>query len=205
MGARDSGDAPLTVPVHYDFSSSLCYVAHRVLGRLGTDLERLRVAVRWTPLDLTRLSPWRPGAPIRGPRRENALRVARELEVAIRLPTHWMDSRPAMAVALALEGTAREPAWRERVWSAVYEEGRSLDEAGILERMGRDLGLDTAGLLTPERLQALQQRTKLAARARVTSVPTFMLDEWPMAGIQTEETMRSLLGRFVERKRRELH
>jgi hypothetical protein len=35
----------------------------------------------------------------------------------------------------------------------------------------------------------------------VTGVPTFMLAEWPMGGIQDDDTMVSLIGRFAKRAR----
>ena len=70
-----------------------------------------------------------------------------------------MDSRAANAVALALAGTLREPAWRERVFSAVHEEGRSLDEPGALEPLARDLGLDVDALIG-----GIQEESVIASR-----------------------------------------
>lgn len=191
----------LTVPVHYDFASSLCYVAHRIMERLAPELEALELTLEWRPLDLTRLSGWRPGVPLDGVRRENVLRVSRELEVPLRVPGRWLDSRPALAVAVALEGTERAAAWRERVWSAVFQEGRAVDEPGELERLARDLGLEVEALADSRRFEALEVHTELAREAHVTGVPSFMLGEWPMAGIQEDATMLSLLSRWAARQR----
>ena len=192
---------PLRVPLYYDFASTLCYVAHRVLERMKGDLHELGVELVWSPLDLTQLTGWNRGDAVEGKRRENALRVARELKVDLRMPDHWIDSRPLHAVGLALEGTPAEVTWRERVFSAVYEEGRPADEPAELERLGRDLALDAPALNTRRQREALEVRTLLAAEAGVTGVPTFMLGEWPIGGIQEESTMRSLLGRYVARQR----
>jgi predicted DsbA family dithiol-disulfide isomerase len=194
----------LRIPVHYDFASSLCYVAHRVMQRMAGELEALQIELEWTPVDLTRIAVWRRGDAIEGIRRDNALRVARELDVPVRMPSRWMDSRPAMAAALALDGTGREATWRERVWTAVYEEGRMLDEPGELERLGRELELDVAPLVDPPHVEALEVRTLCALEAEVTGVPTFVLNGWPLGGIQAEATMRSILERFAARKRRGL-
>lgn len=197
-------ESVLRIPVHYDFASSLSYVAHRVMQRMAGELEALEIELEWTPVDLTRIAGWRRGDAIEGVRRDNALRVARELEVPVRMPSRWMDSRAAMAAALALEGTEREPTWRERVWSAVFEEGRLLDEPGELERLGRELDLDVAPLSDRRRLEALEVRTLEALEAEVTGVPAFVLNGWPLGGIQTEATMRSIFARFAARKRRGL-
>ena len=37
----------------------------------------------------------------------------------------------------------------------------------------------------------------------IVGVPTFLLDGWPLGGIQEEFTMRSLLQRFVRKRQRQ--
>ena len=193
---------PLAIPVYYDFASSLCYVAHRVLERMRRELDALGISLVWTPIDLVRITGWRRGDPIAGARRDNALRVSRELGVALRMPERWMDSRRALAVALSLRGGPREASWRERVWPAVYQEGRSLDDANWLDVLGEELGIDLATAASARALDALATETALAAEVEVSGVPTFLLDRWPIGGIQEERTMLSLLGRYAARRRR---
>jgi hypothetical protein len=41
--------AKVVIPIHYDFASSLSYVAHRVMGRIAHRFEGVRF--RWTPLE----------------------------------------------------------------------------------------------------------------------------------------------------------
>jgi 2-hydroxychromene-2-carboxylate isomerase len=86
-------DERVPVRVYYDFASSLSYVAHRVMERMGEELVALAVDLEWTPLDLTRITGWPRGSPIEGYRRDNALRVARELGVEVRLPTRLQRRR----------------------------------------------------------------------------------------------------------------
>jgi predicted DsbA family dithiol-disulfide isomerase len=190
----------IPIPVYYDFASTLCYVAHRVMERMAPALDALALELRWSPVDLTGITGWRRNDPVEGARRENALRVARELAVAVRMPTRWLDSRRPMAIGLALAGTRLEPAWRERVWSAIYEEGRALDEPGELERVAAEMNVDPA-LASERRLVELDDRTVIAREAEVTGVPTFMLGAWPLGGIQDEQSMRLILERFAARQR----
>ncbi len=187
----------LTIPVHYDFGSTICFVAHRVLERKRADLDAMGVALEWRPLDLVGITGWRRGTVVEGPRRENALRVAAELDVAVRMPAVWLDSRPAHLVALELAGTPHEAAWRERVWSAVFEEGRDIGAAGEVERLAEDLGLASRlpDLRDSSRLDAA---TEAAREAEVTGVPTFHVG-FPLGGIQEPETMLLLFQRWVER------
>lgn len=164
-------------------------------------LDDVRVELRWEPLDLGYMMGWAPGSPVEGPRRDNALRVASELGVELRMPGAWLASRPALVVALALSGTPSEPAWRERVFCAAYEEGRDPGDADELERLGRDLGVDTSVARDPQRIEALEARTRAAAEEGVTGLPTFMLAGLPIGGIQEAHTMRRMLSRYAERQR----
>lgn len=188
---------PIAVRVYYDFASTLAYVAHRVMERMAPDLAALDLTLDWQPLDLTLITGWPRGVVVAGPRRENALRVATEMGVPVRMPGVWLDSRAAHAVALALGDTPKAVAWRERVWSAIHEEGRDPAEPDELARMAADLGVTLPDVLDAP---ALIEGTRRAAAAGVTGVPAFLLDAFVVPGIQTEETMRLLLQRFVSKR-----
>jgi predicted DsbA family dithiol-disulfide isomerase len=191
----------LRIPVYYDFASTLCYVAHRVMQAMAHDLEALAVDLEWRPVDLSRITGWRRHAPIDGPRRENALRAAQELGVPVRMPVRWPDSRGAHVVALGLPSDAKRAAWRERVWSAVHEEGRPIDEPQELTAIAADLDIDAPALVTRAALGRLAAETRAAQGTGVTGVPTFQLGTFPMAGIQEPATMRATFERFARRRR----
>jgi len=200
--------APIVIPIHYDFASTLCYVAHRVMERIAHHFEASRdepsrepVRFEWTPLDLAALLNWRRGGSMPEDRLANARRVARELSVPVRAPGVWLDSRRTMGAALGPDDPAHQDAWRERVYTAIFEEGRSCDDPEEVERWARDLGLAFEESAIERGLSELERRTRSAADAMVTGVPTFMLADWPMGGIQDDETMVSLIGRFARRAR----
>lgn len=203
---------PIHIPIHYDFASSLCYVTHRVMERIAhrfamdhpEEDPHPPIVFSWTPLDLAGLLNWRRGGRVPEDRRANVQRVSADLQVPVRVPPLWLDSRPVHATALALEARSDAPAeaaWRERVYSGVFEEGRDCGEPGEAERMAADLQLR----LDDGELQAgydeLERRTRAAAQATVTGVPTFMLSHWPMGGIQDDDTMVKLICRFARRAR----
>lgn len=193
------------VRVHYDFASTLCYVAHRLMQRMARDLAELDVELAWSPLDLSSLTGWPRGAAVPEPRRANAARVAQELGVEVSVPRAWPDSRWANAAALVVDAAGdedRSATWRERVFSAVFEERRSPLDAAAVASLGRELGftLDPEALRTAR--EALPAHTREAAAAEVTGVPTFMLDAWAFGGIQSQETMLSIFERWVRRRGR---
>jgi len=191
----------LQVPVHYDVASTLCYVAHRTLPRLATSLLEIGVQLEWSPLDLAALLGWRRGEAVVGRRRENALAVAEDFGIRVRMPTHWIDSRRAMAFGLTLQEPEAETSWRERIFSAVFEEARPIERDDDLAPLARELGLtlDTAAI--DHRLEQIAERTEQAREAEITGVPTFQLGAWPLGGIQSEETMLSILSRWATRQR----
>lgn len=203
-----SDDVPIVVKLHYDFASTLCYVTHRVMERIvhrfeasPEDSARPPVVFEWSPLDLAALLNWHRGGEVPDDRLENALRVSRELDVAVRMPRTWLDSRRAMATALCLADRDREAAWRERVYTAIFEEGRSCDDPAETDAWARDLSIDLEEEALDRGLAELERRTREAADAMVTGVPTFMLADWPMGGIQDDETMVTLICRFARRAR----
>jgi predicted DsbA family dithiol-disulfide isomerase len=192
----------LTIPVHYDFASTICFVAHRVLERMQGELDAMKIVFDWRPIDVGEIAGWRRGMGVDGPRRDNALRVAAELGVEVRMPGAWLDSRPAHTVALALPRGAKEAAWRERVWSAVFEEARDIGAPGEVERLAADVGLDIEALPDLDDFSRLQAATEAAREAEVIGVPTFHVG-FPLGGIQEPATMRLLFQRWVDKQKRD--
>ncbi len=127
------------VPVFYDFSSTICYFTHRVLGRLGPELDELGVVLDWMPIDLVGITAWQRGEAFGPERTRNLERLSQELGVPVATPSHWMDSRAAMAVALDLAAArdGNEERWREAVWTWVYEDARTLDEPAALDAIAQ--------------------------------------------------------------------
>ena len=185
----------VVVPVHYDFASSLCYVAHRVMERLALDLDATGVALAWTPLDLAQLLGYPRGAPIPEERRANAARVARDLGVPLDVPVVWRDSRAWNAAALLAAEAGCDARFREAAWCALYEGRDDASVEAVAAASGVALDRDALAAAI-SRVAAL---TETAREAEVAGVPTFVLDRWPLCGIQSEATMRALLFRFAKR------
>lgn len=194
-------EGPLRVPVHYDLASTLCYVAHRTLPRVAVPLAEIGIELVWTPLDLAALLGWRRGEVVTGRRRHNALAVAEEFGIRVRMPSHWIDSRRAMALGLTLPDPNAQSSWRERVFSAVFEEGRAIESDEELGPLAAELGLTLDREDIDAAFEELARRTEDARDAEVTGVPTFQLGAWPLGGIQSDDTMVAILARWAARQR----
>jgi len=192
----------LRVRLHYDFASSLCYVAHRVMQRMGATLDELGIALEWAALDLARLTgPYRPGVEIPEVRRMNAARVAQELGVPMHVPSVWPDSSAVNGAAYLAERAGRGASWRERVFTLLFEERRPAPAPAETAALAAELGLSLAIRDIERSLRELEVKTELAREEGVSGVPTFMLGSWPFGGIQSEETMRHVLTRFASKAR----
>jgi predicted DsbA family dithiol-disulfide isomerase len=128
--------------------------------------------------------------------------VAEQLAVPVRVPRLWPDVRALGATALLAEAWGRGPGWRERAFSAVFEEGRLALDAAAAARLAGELGLALAPDAIEDELTALDRATERAREELVTGVPTFMLGSWPFGGIQSDDTMLRVLERFAIRARR---
>jgi predicted DsbA family dithiol-disulfide isomerase len=203
MAARPLSEAQtLRVRVHYDFASTLCYVAHRALARIAEPIAALGIELVWTPLDLTRLvGGRRPGAEIGELRRSNAARVAEELGVPVQAPRVWPDVRALGAAALLAEPLGRGASWRERAFCAVFEENRLVLDTTDAARLARELALELSPAAIDAALAELDLATARAREELVTGVPTFMLGAWPFGGIQGDDTMLRVLERFAQKAR----
>lgn len=194
---------PLRIRVYYDFASVLSYVAHRVMQQLGDDFDLLGIDLVWRPIDLTRITGWRRGFAIPEPRRTQVLATAAALGFPARMPARWIDSRPASAVTLGLREPAEAAAWRARVWRAVFEEGCDLADAGDVPRLAAEIGVDAGDCTSAAALERVETETRAAYDAHVNAVPTFMLGQWPLSGIQEIDTMRAIFARWARRERGE--
>ena len=189
----------IEIPIYYDFASTICYVTHCAMQRWSDDLAELDVELRWRPIDLARITGWPRGIEVEGERRAHALRVAQEFEVGVRMPRCWLDSRSAHALALRLAGTPQEPAWRERVWTAIFEEGRDIGAPDELERLADEMQL-TAVADAASGLDPVDAATRAAYEAGISGVPVLDLDGWHLPGLQDRRTTRLVLERFLRRR-----
>lgn len=186
------------IPIYYDFASTICCVADRVLRRWQPQLSALGVSLRWRPFDLARVTGWPRGAEVDDERRANALRVAEEFGVGLTMPRCWLDSRAAHAISLSLGDPAKEEAWRERVWTAAFDESRDIGETAEIERLAADLDLVLD--VGPADLAGVDRATREAYEAGITGVPTLDLGGWFLPGLQDEKTTLLVLERYLRRR-----
>ena len=194
------------VPIYYDYASSLCYVAKKVMEQLDGQLE---IELLWKGVQISRRHPgWKNGEMIGDEARGKIFRVARETGVVLRVPERWLDS------AFALEGAefAREHGkfveYHDTVFAAVFEEGKDISDLPTLLSLTESVGLQAAELQRALETGAFTARVKEneaeATTFGIVGYPTFMLGAFPLIGIQPAETMRLLIQRYVDKVREQV-
>jgi predicted DsbA family dithiol-disulfide isomerase len=66
--------------------------------------------------------------------------------------------------------------------------------------MAREVGLSSPEVGEPSRIA---EETIRAREVGISAVPTFLVDRWPMGGIQDEQSMTAFFERYVRKRRRE--
>ncbi|MBI3796711.1 MAG: DsbA family protein [Deltaproteobacteria bacterium] len=194
------------VPIYYDYASSLCYVAKKVMEQLDGQLE---IALVWKGVQISRRHQgWKNGEMIGDEARGKIFRVAQETGVGLRLPQRWLDSAYALEGAEFAREQGKFAAYHTVVFAAAFEEGKDISALPTLLRLAEGIGLPVAELEHALKTGALTERIKEneteAATFGIVGYPTFMLGAFPLIGIQPAETMRLLIQRYVDKAREQV-
>ena len=186
--------------LYYDFASTLCYVAHRVLSGVEDKIEEIGVELEWRPIDLTMAAPWNRGDSFAEDVRTAVRNTARALDVDVEMPDPWLDSRPAALVALSTPDDAAERRWRRAVFETFFERRVPTMTPELTE-----LAREVAGFeLIPEGETAygiVEESTREAFGLGVTGVPAIVLHNWLFGGIYDGDSMVAVLRQLSQQYR----
>lgn len=194
--------AKTIVPIFFDYASTLCYVAWRIVRELEPELG---FEALWKGVPIrARDNRSTPGRALGQIERMKIMTVIAETGVPVTPPDHWIDSEAALLGSeLAREANAFT-AYHERVFRAAFEDGRDIAGVDALVEIAGAAGIEPdrfrAGILSRRGAERIAENRREADSFSALGYPTFMLGDFPLIGIQPKETMRLLLRRFVERR-----
>ena len=97
----------IVIPVYFDYASTLCYIAWRIVSELERELE-FEALWKGVPIAM-RDHRAKPGRIVTDRERQKVLMVAAETGIQVAMPPAWLDSTAALAGAeLALQ-VAHDP------------------------------------------------------------------------------------------------
>ena len=190
------------IPIYFDYASTLCYIAWRIVTELEDELgfEALWKGVPIAARDFRA----KPGRMLGERERQKVLFVAAETGVRVAPPASWIDSRAALEGSEIARDAGVFPAYHGAVFRAAFDESADIADRGVLDAIAERAGLDRSEFRAA--LDSGAMSTRLAEHKReadefsALGYPTFILGDFPMIGIQPIESMRLLLGRFIRQR-----
>jgi predicted DsbA family dithiol-disulfide isomerase len=197
----------IVIPIYFDYASTLCYVAWRIVGQLERELG-FTALWKGVPIALRNYRS-RPGLPLGRLELDRIRNVAAETKVAVEPPARWLDSDKALQGSELAREAGAFAAYHDAVFRAAFEERADIGDLEVLSAIAAHAGIE------PAHFRDEVERGRMAARIAANKTeadrlsalgyPSFILGDFPLTGIQPIETMRQLLARFIERRVAEPH
>lgn len=193
---------PVRIPIYFDYASTLCYIAWRIVSQLEAELgfEALwkGVPIAWRDFRA------KPGRVLSERERQKVLMVAAETGILVAPPPSWIDSGAALQGSELARDAGAFRAYHDAVFRAAFDEGVDIARMDVLESIAERAGMDRtkfrAGLESGRMEARLAEHKREAEEFSALGYPTFILGDFPMIGIQPIESMRLLLGRFIQQR-----
>ena len=195
----------IVIPIYFDYASTLCYVAWRIVGELRQELDFeplwKGVPIRW------RSNASAPGIELGTVERAKIATVIAETGISVTPPERWINSEAALMGSELARNAGVFNVFHDAIFRAAFEQGIDISDldrlAEIAQRVGIDPKLFRQGI--EQRLTAPQLAANKSEADAFSALgyPTFMLGEFPLIGIQPKPTMRLLFSRFLDQRRSE--
>ena len=195
--------ARIVIPIYFDYASTLCYVAWRIVAELKRELEFeplwKGVPIRW------RSHESRPGKSLGDVERAKIATVIAETGVQVIPPDHWIDSEAALMGSELARQAGVFDQFHDEVFRGAFEVRVDIAQPGELVQLAAAAGMDgdafRQGIERRLTASCLAENKSEADRYSAVGYPTFMLGEFPLIGIQSKETMHLLVDRFLRQRR----
>jgi predicted DsbA family dithiol-disulfide isomerase len=193
-----------------DFICPFCYIGFETVRKLKPDFgleidwRGFQIHPEW-PAEGMPASEYRRGMDPET-RRATWTRIEALAEQAgfrMKPPEVLTNSRLALEAAEFAKECGKDEAFEERVYRGYFNEGLNIANHGVLGDLAADVGLDRHELhlaLASNRYSLRLKNNALVAHERgVDGVPTFFIGEYPLVGAQSEEVMRQIIHRYVQK------
>jgi predicted DsbA family dithiol-disulfide isomerase len=195
----------LRIPIYFDYASTLCYIAWRIVTPLE---DELGFEALWKGVPIaTRDFRAKPGRILGERERQKVLFVAAETGVRVAPPSSWIDSVPALQGSEVARDAGVFGVYHDAVFRAAFDDGADIADRKVLDAIAERSGIDRskfrAALDSGSMSARLEEHNREADEFSALGYPTFILGDFPMIGIQPVESMRLLLGRFIRQRAEE--
>jgi len=149
----------------------------------------------------------RPGNALGPIERMKVMNVIAETGIQVVPPDRWIDSEAALMGSELARDAMKFPQYHEGIFRAAFEDRRDISQVGVIAAIAEAAGLDRRrfenDLLARTTESRIAANREEADRFSALGYPTFILGDFPLTGIQPKETMRLLLQRFIDQRKRD--
>jgi predicted DsbA family dithiol-disulfide isomerase len=123
--------------------------------------------------------------------------------IEMKSPELLANSRLALEAAEFAIECGKPEIFEERVFRAYFHDHLDIGNQGVLGDLAAEVGLDREQLdfaLESNRYRSrLRDNASAAHEHGVDGVPTFFIGDYPLVGAQSEQVMRQILKRYVQK------
>jgi predicted DsbA family dithiol-disulfide isomerase len=193
---------PITIPIYFDYASTLCYIAWRIVRELEAELG-FETMWKGVPIAL-RDHRAKAGRTLGELERQKVLMVAAETGIPVAPPAQWIDSTAALEGSEVARDAGVFRIYHDAVFRAAFEDRVDIAQPSVLDAIAAQAGLDIAGFRAAVDSRSMAPRIEAhrheADEFSALGYPTFILGDYPLIGIQPIETMRQVIARFMQQR-----
>jgi predicted DsbA family dithiol-disulfide isomerase len=197
--------AAVRIPIFFDYASTLCYIAWRIVKELEAELK-FEALWKGVPIAM-RDHRAKPGRVLGDREREKVLMVAAETGIPVAPPASWIDSSAALQGSEIARDAGVFGAYHDAVFRAAFEQRIDIANLEVLGAIAERAGINRAQFRSEIESGAMLTRIQAhkieADEFTALGYPTFILGDFPLIGIQPIESMRMLIGRFLSQRSQE--
>ncbi len=192
----------IQVPIYFDYASTLCYIAWRIVSDLERELD-FEALWKGVPIAM-RDHHAKPGRIVTDRERQKVLMVAAETGIHVAMPPAWLDSTTALAGAELARDSGVFRAYHDAMFQAAFEDRHNIGDYAVVEEIAARAGLDRerfhAAIRSGAAIPRLEANRREADEFSALGYPTFILGDFPLTGIQPIDSMRLILSRFIAQR-----
>jgi predicted DsbA family dithiol-disulfide isomerase len=190
------------IPVYFDYASTLCYIAWKIVSELEGELD-FEALWKGVPISLRDFKA-RAGREIGSREYQKVIMTAAETGIQVAPPQSWINSDEALMGAELAREAQVFPRYHAAVFRGAFEDGLDISRreviAEIAERAGMNRDRFINDLQSERMASRLSENKREADNLSALGYPTFVLGEFPLTGIQPIETMRLLFSRYIRQR-----
>lgn len=194
----------MKITVFYDYICPYCYLTSKNVETLMSEFE---LDVEWKGIEI------HPELPARGVKlsgnpksqvlKENIKILSEENGLGIKLPGFATNSRLALEASEFAKKKERFSRFHNNIYEAYFNAGLNIGDPEIISDIGEKSGLDAKELndcISQRSMSAnIEENQKNARDNQIFSVPTILMNKFPVTGNQSLDTLRQMLRRAIKR------